>query len=498
MAILIHAGLALFAAADGFQRDAGVVVDDRRIVAVGPRAALASTYPQAEVTGGSDYLLMPGMVNSHDHGRGLGTLPLGTPDDLLEVWLPGLFTQPAVDPYVLAAWEGINLLQSGVTLTAHSHNPRDWLRMGEDAPATLRGYRDAGVRVAFHPPIVDQNPLVYAERDAFVATLPRDLRSTAQGFLAPCPLSAAEYFALCAELHANHHDSVTDMAHIQVSPAGGQWCSDELILAAVEFARQHGTRVQMHMLETQYQRIYAWRRWGKSFIAHLDEIGALGPWLTLAHVVWIEPGDLPLLAAHAVGVAHNPSSNLRLRSGVAPVPEMLAAGISLGVGLDGQALDDDQDYFRELRLAWTLANRPGAQAESIAARVILDAGTRSGATVTMGPATGLGALTVGAPADLVLMDWKSVQGVWSSPLIEAEALLLRRAQRGHVRHVMVNGRWVLRDGQSTLLDAETLTAAIRAELNQLDQAEIAQKAQFVGRLGAYVRRWYGEWGSISA
>lgn len=107
----------------------------------------------------------------------------------------------------------------------------------------------------------------------------------------------------------------------------------------------------MHLLETRYQRTYARQRWAISFPQHLDAIGALGPWLTLAHMVWVAPDDLPLLAERGVGVAHNPSSNLRLRSGIAPPRAMLTAGVQVGIGLDGQALNDDQDMLRELRLA---------------------------------------------------------------------------------------------------------------------------------------------------
>ena len=495
MSLLIHATRAILDAHHPPLPDAGVVVEGNQIVAVGSRAELIAAYPDAEQIGGANYLLMPGLVNSHDHGRGIGSLPLGTPDDLLEIWLPGLFSQPALDPYLQAAWEGVMLLRSGVTLTAHSHNPRNWLTMQEDAPETLRGYRDAGVRVAFHPPIIDQNPLVYAERDSFLAGLPASTRAVAQAFLQPCPLSQEAYFALCADLYARYHDAEEHSAHIQVSPAGGQWCSDDLMLAAVDFARRRGTRVQMHMLETQYQRAYALRRWGKSFVRHLDEIGVLGPWLTLAHMIWIEPDDISLLAERGVGVAHNPSSNLRLRSGVAPIPAMLAGGIAVGIGLDGHALDDDQDYLRELRLAWTLANRPGAESATLSAAAFLTAGTQSGATITLGTDVPLGVLKPGALADLVLLDWEAVQGVWSSPLIDPLTLLLRRAQAGHVRHVMVNGAWRLRDGKATGVDEEAIAAALAEELTRIDGAELAQRAAAAQTLAPYLRRFYREFGA---
>lgn len=160
--------------------------------------------------------------------------------------------------------------------------------------------------------------------DVFKASLPEAVLKAATDFEQSFALDRADYFGLISDLLHTYHDTNSHTIHIQVSPAGGQWCSDELIAIAVEFAQRHQTRVQMHLLETRYQRQYAMRRWDKSFVRHLDEIGALGPWLTCAHMVWVDEDDLPLLAQRGVGVAHNPSSNLRLRSGIAPVAKMVA------------------------------------------------------------------------------------------------------------------------------------------------------------------------------
>jgi cytosine/adenosine deaminase-related metal-dependent hydrolase len=334
---------------------------------------------------------------------------------------------------------------------------------------------------------------VYADRARFLAGLPGELRPQAEPFLRPPNLSRDEYLALCTELYARHHDAGEQRVHIQISPAGGQWCSDELMVAACAWAQARGTRVQMHLLETSYQAAYASRRWGKSFVRHLDEIGVLGPWLTLAHVVWAPEEDIALLAERRVAVAHNPSSNLRLRSGVAPLPAMLAAGLTLGVGLDGCALDDDQDYLRELRLAWTLANRPGAGAAAVTAADILHLGLAGGAAATFGSGASLGRLEVGAPADLVLIDWHAVEGIWASPLAPPVELLLRRGSKRHVRHVMVGGEWVLRDGRATQVDE----AAVHAEVREGLQRYVADGGRGDGTaarsLAPYIRRFYAEW-----
>ncbi|MDX2136804.1 MAG: amidohydrolase family protein [Chloroflexota bacterium] len=509
MTTLIHAAYAIHA--DGsVQPDFALVIEGERIVATGSYRDLAAQYPDAEQVGGAGYLMLPGMINAHDHGRAFGTASLGVADDILECWLPSLGALPGIPPELAAAWEGVQLLKSGVTATAHSHNPATWEGMAAECPHTLRGYRAAGVRVAFHPPMVDQNQLVYADGERFLAALPPHLRAAARAAMQPPPISHDDYFALCDDLYRNYHDPESHLVYIQVSPAGGQWCSDELILRSIEWAWRNETRVQMHMLETRYQREYAHKTWGKSFIRHLDEMGALAASLTLAHMVWVDEDDLPLLALRSVGIAHNPSSNLRLRSGIAPVAKMRNAGIRVGVGLDGHALDDDQDYLRELRLAFTLMGLPHPkplshrERESRAYRPSLAAGsesmwsmgTRDAASITFGDAP-LGQLAVGMLADVVLLDWNSLRGTWSPdgyPAAEEVALFtLHRASRVHVRHVMVGGQWRLRDGRAAGVDEEVLTEEIRQALTRVDWDALRALRREVALLLPHIRQFYAGW-----
>jgi cytosine/adenosine deaminase-related metal-dependent hydrolase len=339
--------------------------------------------------------------------------------------------------------------------------------------------------------MVDQNMLVYADAERLLAQLSESERAIALASGAPPPLTHDEYFALCAELFDAHHDAVNHTAHIQVSPAGGQWCSDALILRAVEFALARGTRVQMHMLETRFQRVYAEQTWGKSFIRHLDDIGALGPWLTLAHMVWVDPADLDVLAQRGVSVAHNPSSNLRLRSGIASFSALRRAGINVGIGLDGHGLDDDQDYLRELRLAWVLANMrdqlEAPAAEPLSAAAVLEAGSSNGARATLGDAP-LGRLAPGNLADVVLIDLDAVpfDVLVGAAVLDVAAALLHLATRRHVRHVMVNGEWAVRDGRCTRVDERALERELRAQLRVA--AQLRQTIR-----PAVVREFYAAW-----
>lgn len=487
MPAIIHARYTL---CDGVAlEDRAICVDGEYIVDSGALSELIARYPDADRVGGDGYALAPAFTNAHDHGRGLGTLALGVPDSFLELWLSRLAGLPAIPPYLAALHSGLQLLQSGVTAVAHSHNPNSWAELAAELPESLRGYADAGIRVAMHPPIVDQNQLVYAERQRFFDMLPTASRQAA-GDANGIDLSVDEYFAILEDLYNSAHDSEGHRVHVQVSPAGGQWCSDELIIRACEWARNRHTRVQMHMLETRYQRIYAHKTWGLSFLRHLDDIGALGDWLTLAHMVWVEDEDIELLAERGLGVAHNLSSNLRLRSGLAPVARMVAAGVNVGIGLDGHTLDDDQDFLREMRLAWTTGNLSGMAAADLSAETVWRMGTDLAADITFGADARLGRLEVGGLADLVLLDLNAVRGNWAPADYPSRELLptflLRRARREHVRHVMVGGAWVVRDGEHANVDIMDVERQIWERL----QFESGGQAS---RLDAYLRPFYRAW-----
>lgn len=483
--LIVYAGLGLVESS--IRHDVALLVENARIVECGTRAALVGSHPHVPVFGSDDCLLLPGFVNSHDHGRALGTVALGLPDDMLEVWLAGLGTLPRIPPRLAAEYEGLQLIRSGVTSVAHSHNPASFETMFEEIPDTLAGYRQAGLRVAMFPPLLDQNTLVYRDREKFIASLPLELRGAAYARARSPTLGIDAWLTGLQDLFERYHDPGEHRVHIQASPVGGQWASDKLILGATEWARANGTRVQMHMLESPYQREYSWRTWGRGFIAQLDRLQALGDWLTLAHMVWSEPEDAGLLAAHGVSIAHNPSSNLRLRCGIAPVARYREAGVNVGVGMDGHTLDDDQDYLRELRLAWTLGNRPGASARELHPLDILEMATRNGARATFGPDVPLGALEPGLLADLVLLDWSAVRGAWCPPHFPDSAqlpeFLLRRASRNHVRHVMVHGEWVLLEGSHTRLDDSALNNALRETLEQ-------QRPSGPNELGPHLKCFY--------
>jgi cytosine/adenosine deaminase-related metal-dependent hydrolase len=486
--LVVEAGFGLASARQPCVEDFAVAIEGDSVVATGTKTLLRNQFPNAELVQRPRGVLLPALCDAHDHGRGLGTLSFGIPDDLLEVWLVGLGAQPTLDAYLLAAYDGLRLVRSGVSTVLHSHNVRNLDTLEQDIAETLRGYADAGLRVVFDLPIVDQNSAAY-DNAAFLASLRPGVTPRMRAALDP-----VSYFRLCDALVCRYADD--PLIHINVGPSGPQWATDELMLECREFARAHALRMHVHCVESWYQREYGLRAWGTSVVRHLDALGLLGPWLTLAHGVWFERNDIPLLAERGVGVSHNPSSNLRLRSGVADVPTLLAAGVRLGVGLDGQTLDEDQDMLRELRLAWTLANRPGASAPTIGAASILQMGMEGGAHITLGPDARVGRVQPGYAADFMVVEFGEGLNDWSLGLAGAEdapsllpELLLRGASRRHVRDVMVNGTWVVRNGQSSRLDEVAIAHALRANLAEQPRRKPDS------RLPAATRAFYASWGN---
>jgi len=277
------------------------------------------------------------------------------------------------------------------------------------------------------------------------------------GRLAKPPLPAAEQVALA--------DAVADriagpLVDPQYGPSGPQWCSDALLAAVAEASERTGRRVHMHLLETRYQRAWADHAYpGEGgIVAHLDRLGLLSPRLTLAHCTWARPDELERIAASGATIAVNTSSNLGLRSGIAPVAEMLRRGCRVAMGIDGLAFDEDDDALRELRLFWALHRGWGFD-EAVDRRAALAAALRHGRRSVTGSDEG-GTITAGAPADLLLLDWSALdeESLW--PALDPLDPVLARASARHIRELIVAGRTVVRDGRLTGIDH----AALQAEL----------------------------------
>ena len=273
------------------------------------------------------------------------------------------------------------------------------------------------------------------------------------------PLSPKDYVALVDDVAAAAAGPTFD---VQYGPNGVQWCSDALLEAIAEASARTGRRVHMHLLETRYQRAFADANYPDGMVKHLDAIGLLSPRLSLAHCVWARPDELELLAARGVTLVNNNSSNLHLRSGMAPVARMLERGCRVALGIDGSALDEDDDSLRELRLAHLLHVGTGFKvsvSRQQALRMAFGNGRFSVTNVDDG-----GALAAGAPADLLLLDWAALDDDRLFDAIDPLDLLFSRATARHIRELIVGGRTVVKDGAVPGIDLPAARAEVIGQM----------------------------------
>jgi cytosine/adenosine deaminase-related metal-dependent hydrolase len=477
--------------------DGAVLVRDGRIEQVGAWAELRAAHPDAEVLGSHEVAVLPGLISAHHHAAGVSHAQQGVADDVLEPWLLELRRMRPSDPYLDTLLTSARLLRSGVTSVVEMHACRGSAEASAGRVRhALRGYDQAGIRVAFAAGVANQNPLVNAasadEERAFLDGLPPEAREAAEAMLpSPNAMQPDEYLGLMDALWQEYGDH--PRVDVWFGPPGPNWVSDDFLVQIAERAASYGpsgTGIQTHVSESLYEKLYGPRAYGESVIFHLRRLGVLGPRFSLAHAVWLTEAEIAVLAETGTAVSHNPSSNLRLRAGVLPARALVEAGVTIGLGLDGHGLDDDDDIFREMRLAWSLQRSPEIGSPALEPRQALGLSTTGGARL-LGKAGVLGRLVPGYAADLVLIDLGRLSWPWVAPEIDPRDLLVLRAQARDVRTVLVDGEVVLRDGLPTRFDLE---AAGRELAEQLAATPFpSEAAARVGLLKPHLEAFYRAW-----
>jgi cytosine/adenosine deaminase-related metal-dependent hydrolase len=408
---------------------------------------------------GPRLLAIPALADAHNHARPLSTTSFGCGGKPLEAWLPQLAVMPSVDPYTAAAASFGRSLRGGVTsIMVHLTRPMGLTPLAEEAREIARAAHDVGVSIGFAISMRDRNPLIYGDDTKILNGLdPSERDLVRQTWLRPLP-SVGEQMALVDAVA----DAVSDMpGHIDVQygPTGVQWCSEELLQAISTASEQTGRRVHMHLLETKPQRVWADGAYPDGIVSFLDQIGLLSPRLTLAHCVWARPDELALIAAAGARIAVNASSNLHLYSGIAPVPDMLEAGVSVAMGLDGCALDEDDDALREMRLFHLLNHAPGFGDGGLTRQTALRAACAAGRPgLGLGPG---GVLAPGLPADILLLDLAALDRDALMP-VDPTDYLFARAGQAHIVEAYSKGRKVLSNGTVLGVDLPALETSLRA------------------------------------
>jgi cytosine/adenosine deaminase-related metal-dependent hydrolase len=462
-----------------------------RIEAIGSYDDLRSRWPDAEVIGGEDYLLIPGLINGHGHGRGLTDFQRGALDNTLESWLFDTRKYVPVATYDDLALSAIRLLKSGVTTTMHNHllkNPAEWEQEFQEG---LSAYRDAGMRVQFNPGVRNSNPFVYGDNEGFLKSLPQNLQ---QMLTAPPPegaLTGENFVEAVSQLHTA---SDSDMTRIGFGPLAPQWCTDDLLLAIREAAQKLGVPIHVHAVQSIFQKVYGLDYLGKTLIRHMQDIGFLGRGVVIGHCVWPTEEDIAILAETGAAVTHHPSCNLRVRNGISPAFHMLKAGVLVGLGLDGKGINDDDDMIQEMKVCYLLHRIPSLELDSdhMTARQVFKMTTENNAAL-LGFDKRIGRLAPGYLADMVLIDYKAMTHPYIDPAQDPIDALMYRGSNKYVDTVLVNGQTVVRDGSVLTLDeaavCERLAEASSRPRSDKDKALIAA----MDTLKAQAVKYYAGW-----
>ena len=468
-----------------FQRD-GVIEE------VGPYADLKSRHQADEEIGGQNYIVFPGLVNAHHHGRGVGSLQMGSCDESLETWFRARWGRRPHDHYLMTLYTALQMIESGTTTIMYNHSQTPIATLESDVDEIMRAFDDSGMRTAFSIGFRNQNNVVYADDTQFMADLPTDLASRLRQFLAASAISVEDYFTLFESIYQKYGSDPASRVRVLLSPANVQWVSDDILQRLKEFAVKHSTGNHIHLVESFYQKEYGMRTWGRTPVAHLGDLGFLGPELSCAHTVWATEDDIGLLAETNTTVCHNPSSNLRLKNGVAPVNAYLARGVNVAMGTDSTAINDDDDMIQEMRLASKLHRQPGIDSPAITSHQVLRMATINAAVPTFFQDE-IGALEKGRRADAVLLDMTSIQEPYLDPDINIVDALLYRGKARHVDTVIINGEVVLRGGVFTRVNKEDVMKELKDRFSGPLEESVRQSRQMVEELLPYIGRFYENW-----
>lgn len=449
MALLIRGGRVLRDADAALYR-ADILVEGDRIAAVARELPLPSG---AEALDASPFLVMPGLVNAHTHAHNnllRGLAGRWTLEDLLNHGPALNANRTADDHYVSAAIGAVEMLKTGCT-AAYDLFMAIPAPGVEDMEAVARAYADVGLRAVLAPAVADIP--FYETVPGLLELLPPELKGRAEaGQAAP----AAGLLRLFAESIRRLHGAADGRIRLSVAPTIPTQCSDEFLQGCARLVREHGVGVHTHLSESKLQAITAERRWGKTAVARLAELGLLGPGFVGAHGVWLTEDDIRRLGDAGAAIAHNPASNLRLGSGIAAVREMLDRGVTVGLGADGSMSSDNQNLFEAMRLAGLVGNVrfPHDAERWLGARDVFRMATAGGARA-LGLGAEIGAIEPGRKADLVLL---RADSTFLRPLNDIAAALVYAETGAAVDTVLVDGRVVVQGGSVLTVDEGRLRA----------------------------------------
>jgi len=397
--------------------DGSVAVKGDLILAVGPRAEIESRYSSVQVIDGRGKLVLPGFINGHTHVP--MTLFRGLHDDVtLQDWLY---------KYIFPA-EAKNVNEEfvrwGTRLAA-----AEQIRAGVTTFADMYYFEDA------------------VAEETKAAGMRGVLGETFIDFPAPDNKTNAEMMAYTERFLKRWEGD--PLIHAAPAPHSIYTCSKKTIQDAAGLAAKYHAPLLMHVAEMKKEWDDSEKANGMSPVQYLDKLGVLGPELVAAHCIFVDEADRKLLAQRGVGCVHNPSSNMMIASGVAPVPDMRAAGVAVGLGTDGPAgSNNDMDLMEEIDLAAKLAKISKMNPLALNAKAVVEMATIDGARA-LHMEKEIGSLEAGKKADLILISLDEPNAV---PMYDVYAQIAYSLKGSDVETVVIGGRVVMRGRKLLTID----------------------------------------------
>ena len=405
--------------------DGAVAIQGDTIHSVGKRSDLEAQYHARQIIDARGALILPGLINGHAHAA--MSLFRGLADDLsLEDWLEKhIFPAEAsnVNQEFVACGTRLSLLEmlrAGITTYADMYYFED---------VVARATKDAGMRGILGETIVD--------------------------FRAPDNKTPADALAYTQSyIDKWKGDTLIIPA---VAPHAIYTCSEKILLDAAALARRNHVPILIHISEALFEIEGSRKKHALSPVAYLGKIGFLGPDVIGAHCIWVDAADVSMLKHFCVGCVHNPSSNMKLASGVMPVVDFLAAGHPVGLATDGAASNNSQDLFEEMDTAAKLQKIARMDPRALPAVQVVEMATIGGARALHLDKL-IGSLEAGKKADLIFVD---TTGAHATPMYDVYSQLVYALRASDVKTVIVAGKLVMENHRMLTLDEDKILREAR-------------------------------------
>lgn len=444
------------------QYDPGALaISGDSILAVGPEDEIKQSFKADEIIDCEGKLVMPGLINAHTHVP--MTLLRGLADDLrLDVWLMG-YMMPVEREFV---------------------SP-DFVRLGTQI----------GCVEMIRNGVTSFADMYYYEEEVAKATAEIGLRAVCSQTVLKFPTPDAQSFEESLAAAENFIQQWKDHPLIipSVAPHSPYTCTEEILRATAELAAEHDVPLHTHIAETEIEVENSRADNGMPVVPYVKKTNLFDAKVLAAHCVHIDVGEMHTLHHHGAGVAHCPSSNLKLASGAAPVSKMLELGLNVGIGTDGPASNNDLDMFEEVRLAALLAKGITGDPTTVPAATALTMATRLGARA-MHIDDVTGTLEQGKRADLIVVDISPLHNTprFYRDEVNIYSQLAYAAKSSDVKSVMVNGRWLMRDQELLTIDYSDLIQHAVDYAHHIDSFLVEREKSVLSKLIAIGGAMEGE------